>query len=132
MGGQQLLLILLGVLIVGVAIAIGIGIFTDNAAIHNREAVTNDVIHLGARTREYYRTPKNLGGGGNSYDGLSDIAQLTSQPLNMNGDYTLTNAGDKIIITGIGKERGYDGATPLRINMTVLPDTFYIDFSSGN
>ena len=49
MGQQQLLLIILGVIIVGIAVAVGITMFQDNAISANRDAVTNDLVQLAAK-----------------------------------------------------------------------------------
>ena len=43
MGQQQLLLIILGVIVVGIAVAVGITMFSDSAISANRDAVTNDL-----------------------------------------------------------------------------------------
>ena len=42
MGSQQLLLIVLGVIIVGIAVIVGISIFGSNADQANKDAVTHD------------------------------------------------------------------------------------------
>ena len=77
MGQQQLLLIILGVIVVGIAVAVGITMFTDNAVNANRDAVTNDLVNLAARAQQFYRRPTALGGGGNSFIGLTaDAAGL--------------------------------------------------------
>ena len=62
MGQQQLLLIILGVIVVGIAVAVGITMFQDNAISANRDAVTNDLVNLAARAQQYYRRPTALGG----------------------------------------------------------------------
>ena len=51
MGQQQLLLIILGVVVVGIAVVVGITMFQDNAISANRDAVTNDLVSLGARAQ---------------------------------------------------------------------------------
>ena len=105
MGQQQLLLIILGVIVVGIAVAVGITMFTDNAVNANRDAVTNDLVNLSARAQQFYRRPTALGGGGNSFVGLK-MANLTNRPSNANGTYTLgaVTAND-VIITGVGTEK---------------------------
>ena len=50
MGQQQLLLIILGVIIVGIAVAVGITMFQDNAVDQNRSAVIADLTTLSAST----------------------------------------------------------------------------------
>ena len=89
MGQQQLLLIILGVIVVGIAVAVGITMFTDNAVNANRDAVTNDLVNLAARAQQYYRRPTALGGGGNSFVGLTadaaGLTKLTNRASNANG-----------------------------------------------
>ena len=69
MGQQQLLLIILGVIIVGLAIAVGITMFRDNAVSTNRDAIANDLMHLAAKARHFYKRPTSLGGGGHNFTG---------------------------------------------------------------
>ena len=77
MGQQQLLLIILGVIIVGIAVAVGITMFQDNAVDQNRSAVIADLTTLSAKAQQYYAKPTTLGGGGNSFVGLTaDAAAL--------------------------------------------------------
>ncbi len=112
MGQQQLLLIILGVIVVGIAVAVGITMFSDNAISANRDAVSNDLVNLAARAQQYYRRPTALGGGGNSFVGLTadaaGLAKLTNLPAggNSNGTYSITAAGtaNQVTIQGIGKE----------------------------
>ena len=92
MGQQQLLLIILGVIVVGIAVAVGITMFNDSATSANRDAVTNDLVNLASRAQQYYRRPTALGGGGGSFTGLT-IKHLTktngSSMINGNGEYTV-------------------------------------------
>ena len=44
MGQQQLLLIILGVIVVGIAVAVGITMFSDSAVNANRDAMVNDLV----------------------------------------------------------------------------------------
>jgi hypothetical protein len=48
MGQQQLLLIVLGVIIVGIAVVVGINLFTANAISSNRDGVVSDLNYIGA------------------------------------------------------------------------------------
>ena len=52
MGQQQLLLIVLSVIIVGIAVVVGIQMFGASAASSNLEAVTSDLLHLAARAQQ--------------------------------------------------------------------------------
>ena len=110
MGQQQLLLIILGVIIVGIAVAVGITMFQDNAVSSNRDAMTNDLMHLAAKAKHYYKRPTSMGGGSYSFAGLSGAAGMallvtTSFSNNSNGTYEITVPGDANSITfrGTGK-----------------------------
>lgn len=87
MGQQQLLLIILSVIIVGIAIAVGINMFQTNAVDSNRQAVIGDVMNLGAKAHRYFRTPQSLAGGGQTFNGFF----LTSREnTNANGQFALS------------------------------------------
>jgi Tfp pilus assembly protein PilE len=112
MGQQQLLLIILGVIVVGIAVAVGITMFSDSATSANRDAVSNDLVNLAARAQQFYRRPASLGGGGNSFVGLTadaaGLAKLTNMASgkNANGTYTIQAAGtaNQVTIQGVGTE----------------------------
>ena len=136
MGQQQLLLIILGVIVVGIAVAVGITMFTDNAVSANRDAVTNDLVNLASRAQQYYRRPAGLGGGQGAFDaskgglGLSVITQLTSKPSNSNGDYTMgAVTATSVELTGMGKEKGTDNL-PIRVTMSVFADSTSVVFNN--
>jgi len=127
MGQQQLLLIILGVIVVGIAVAVGITMFTDNAVNANRDAVTNDLVNLAARAQQFYRRPTALGGGGNSFVGLTaDVAgltKLTNRASNANGTYSITTAGTAtgMVIQGVGTENA-DGTNKVTMQIFVFSD----------
>lgn len=136
MGQQQLLLIILGVIVVGIAVAVGITMFTDNAVSANRDAVTNDLVNLASRAQQYYRRPAGLGGGQGAFDaskgglGLSVITQLTSKPSNSNGDYTMgAVTPTSVVLTGTGKEKGNDN-TLIHVTMNVFADSTSVVFDN--
>ena len=123
MGQQQLLLIILGVIIVGIAVAVGITMFRDNALSANKDAVINDVAQLAAKAQEFYHKPASLGGGGNSYVGLDSIGVLVSSEYsnNDNGRYFLIPfSPTQIGIAGFCKTQNDDGTYPL-IGLAVTP-----------
>ena len=98
MGQQQLLLIILGVIIVGVAIAVGISQFGSNAASSAHDAILTDLTNLGANAFQYRIKPTAMGGGGGSYTGYSVPKGLDT---NATGFYTIpSNTGSTISFTG--------------------------------
>jgi Tfp pilus assembly protein PilE len=132
MGQQQLLLIILGVIVVGIAVAVGITMFQDNAVSANRDAVVNDLVNLSARAQQFYRRPSSLGGGQNSFLGLNTngISKLVNVPTsatswtNSNGTYNVVSATDSnVIIKGTGTEVGNDGAAKVSVTMTIKATT---------
>ena len=139
MGQQQLLLIILGVIVVGIAVAVGITMFKDNAVSANRDAVTNDLVNLAARAQQYYRRPTALGGGQGSFSGItadiSGLRILTSIPngTNANGTYSIISSSvSSMVIQGTGTETGNDGTTPVKVVMDVWADSAKVDNTQIN
>jgi hypothetical protein len=120
MGQQQLLLIILGVIIVGIAIAVGITMFRDNAVSSNRDAMANDLMHLAAKAKHFYKRPTSMGGGGHSFVGLTaDAAGMlilvtTGFSNNSNGAYSIKTAGSatSVEFRGVGKAPLDNGTFP--------------------
>ncbi len=107
MGQQQLLLIVLGVIIVGIAIVVGITLFQASAVQANRDAITSDLQHLAFTAQQYYKKPTILGGGGNSFVGYSLPTGLSS---NVNGTYVVSSvAANQVVFTGTGTEKNDAG-----------------------
>lgn len=127
MGQQQLLLIILGVIVVGIAVAVGITMFSQNAVSANRDAVVNDLVNFAARAQQYYRRPTTLGGGQGSFTGLlsSHIFNSNTTPwTNANGSYTLgAVTATTAIITGTGTETGNNGTGPVAVTATAYRDS---------
>ncbi|MEW6509920.1 MAG: hypothetical protein AB1428_03060 [Bacteroidota bacterium] len=130
MGQQQLLLIILGVIVVGIAVAVGITMFSDSAISANRDALTNDLVNLASRAQQFYRRPTSLGGGGNSFTLLTadatGLKRLTNNATNANGTYTIFTAGSgtgtsaTVVLNGVGTEM-YNGAL-VQVRVQVWPD----------
>lgn len=127
MGQQQLLLIILGVVIVGVAIVVGLTMFRDNAVTQNRDAMANDLMHIAAKAKHYYKRPRSIGGGGHSFEGLSGttgmaILVTVNFSDNSNGTYTIKEDGDanRVVFRGVGKTAMDDGTGPI-LECSVTP-----------
>lgn len=67
MGQQQLLLIVLGVIIVGIAVVVGINLFNANAEESMKDTIVAEGTNLGAMAQQFYKKPLALGGGGNTF-----------------------------------------------------------------
>lgn len=68
MGQQQLLLIVLGVIIVGIAVVVGINLFNANAEESTKDGIVSDCTNLGAMAQQFYKKPTSMGGGGNTFN----------------------------------------------------------------
>jgi len=137
MGQQQLLLIVLGIIIVGIAIAVGVTTFRSSAVDANRAQVISDLNNLAAKAQRYYRTPGSMGGGGQDFLNFAISALDTG---NANGSYsviTTTPTGtafapgsvapvatstQTIYIVGCGTEKGDDATNQVKAFVTVTPD----------
>lgn len=101
MGQQQLLLVLLGIVVVGVAIAVAINLFRGNAIDRKREILINESHNLGSIAIAYYKKPKMMGGGGKTFTGWTIPSSMLAT---VNGSYTANVSSDNIVITGTGTE----------------------------
>jgi len=128
MGQQQLLLIVLGVIIVGIAVVVGISVFTASSTNANRDAVIADLTTLASMAQQYYRKPIAMGGGSNSFDastGSGGTAWDVPDQLDTtaNGVYTATVSANSVTLVGVGNETGNDGSNPVRVTMVVGPNS---------
>lgn len=99
MGQQQLLLIVLGAVIVGIAVVVGINMFGSSAEQANIDAVRADVLTFASSAQAYYKKPTMLGGGGNDFTNITfndvnfpaDTVLTNVTAQNANGDYEIAN-----------------------------------------
>ncbi|MGD0589226.1 MAG: hypothetical protein ABSA44_00330 [Bacteroidota bacterium] len=126
MGQQQLLLIILGVIIVGIAIAVGLSLFAANSVQANKDAITNDLNNICANAYQYRIRTTSMGGGNNSYANYTIPTRLSS---NSNATYSISVAGTQTGITIKGLS-GQDGtsyvtaAIDVNGNVTQTPSGF--------
>ena len=95
MGQQQLLLIILGVIIVGIAIAVGLSLFSAQSIQANKDAIINDLNNLAAHCYQYKIRPSSMGGGQGSYSGYSIPSKMAS---NENAAYVPTPTATSVSI----------------------------------
>jgi hypothetical protein len=109
MGQQQLILLVLGTIIVGVAIVVGINVFTSGAVKANEDAVVQDNLTIASRAINYSRTPSMMGGGFDETTGVKSFEGLTLEKMkwpqnNANGSYRIVVTPTIITIYGTGLE----------------------------
>lgn len=133
MGQQQILLIVLGAILVGIATVVGINMFTESAAQANLDAVSHDLLTLAARAQQYYRKPVAMGGGGKSFEALkadsASFALLSNHSKTDNGEYSIKQQGTKtqLVLVGEGYEDGDGVDGPLTVECIVTPTGATLD-----
>ncbi len=120
MGQQQLLLIVLGVIVVGIAVVVGINLFNANATAANRDGVISDLNNLSAMAQQFFKKPTSMGGGGNTFTSWNIPNGLDSTA---NGTYTRSASASSATIVGTGYETGDDGSAPVKATATVTSNT---------
>jgi len=126
MGQQQLLLIVLGVIIVGIAVVVGINVFTASSLEANKSAMVADLQTIGSMAQQYYRKPAAMGGGGNSFTGWTVPTSL-KKTANMSADVSAAVNAQDVTLTATGTENGSDGSK-VQVIMKFTPsaiDTTY-------
>lgn len=103
MGQQQLLLIVLGVIIVGIAIVVGINLFNANAEESTKDTMASEGTNLGALAQQHYKKPVALGGGGNAFDNSKGGQAWTIPPKLLSttsGSWTAVVEASVVTLTG--------------------------------
>ena len=141
MGQQQLLLIVLGVIIVGIAIAVGITMFRSNTQSSNRDQIVSDLERLAVVAQEYYKKPASMAGGADNFRNFALTAidtgnadgsfKATTNPPNdadpMSGSTaSISTSTQEIYIIGYGKETGNNNRQAVKAYAAVTPDSVYI------
>ena len=124
MGQQQLLLLVLGIVIVGLAVVVGIQAFTENQAKANADALVNDGVRIASDVQAWKLKPAAFGGGssatgytGLDFEGIGYPVNADGDYENLNGTWAVTTAdGTSFVITGTSDfaqvEVTVDGTTP--------------------
>jgi len=108
-GQQQLLLIILGVIIVGVAISVGVLLFDAQSVEANKDAIISDLQNIAAYAYQYKLRPKFMAGGQGAYDGLKLSRRMAT---NENATYDVgTPSGITLTIVAVSAENTDDKVT---------------------
>jgi hypothetical protein len=110
----------LGIIIIGIAIAISIQLFRQNAIDSKRDILMNECSNIASIAIGYYKRPASFGGGSKSFIGWNIPAELRST---VNGSYTAVIYRDSVIITGTGTEV-VTGTDSIQIKTTVTSDAY--------
>lgn len=112
MGQQQLLLIVLGVILVGIAAYGGLRLTQSYNESHERDLILQQMTVLLGEAKKYALRPKSLGGGEGSFQGFVPMGKLTRTDR-----VTIyATAGDTwVLFQGFGIVTGWDGKTPVQV-----------------
>ena len=100
MGQQQLLLVILVTIIVGIATVVAINTFSSSADAANKDAVRQDVASIAASAQGFFMKPAMLGGGNNSFAAITfnDIS-FGADSVNAGDGLTAWNANGQYVIS---------------------------------
>jgi hypothetical protein len=117
MGQQQLLLIILGVIIVGIAIAVGLQLFQSGSIGANSDGVINDCMNIAAHADQFRIRPLAMGGGGGDFTNYQLPVRMATTG---NGTYTVTATATTVTI--VGTSTPYSATWTLVYNPTGTTD----------
>ena len=116
MGSQQILLILVGVITVGLMIYAGMDLARNYFETSNRDQLITTLNDLGVLAQQYYRKPAELGGGGGSYSGWALPTDITKTDA---GKFKVTVRANRVDFTATGKEIGMNDKGKVKVTCRV-------------
>lgn len=123
MGQQQLLLITLGVIIVGIAIVSGLILFEYSSNENKKNQIKNEGATLATMAQKYYRLPITMGGGGRSFVGWTIPALLDTTD---SGIYTISSISmNNLVITGLDRMMQL-GQDTIRVTVSITESDYMI------
>lgn len=137
MGQQQLLLIVLGVIIVGIAVVVGINLFNSSSKDAGRDQVISQLTNLASKAQQYFKKPQSLGGGENKFVGFKlgttdatssignfDVFAGSTAPSALDAVSFAGVSADQdtvVFLVGSGTDKGNDDTNPVKAYTMVTP-----------
>ena len=120
MGTQQILMIILSVIVVGAAVAVGIQMFDTQADNQTRNALVVESMQMAVQAQAWYRTPSMMGGGGYQVGNINiaKIARYINNQADSNGVIELDGTGVFVIQQGTGTELTITGRDSGQVDAT--------------
>ena len=119
MGQQQLLLLVLGIVIVGLAVVVGIQAFGENQKKSNQDALVNDGVRFASDAQAWALKPDAFGGGSGAFTGISwqDLGYEVSGTTytNLNGTWTAPVVVSATELTFAGSNAQANNAVAIRV-----------------
>ncbi|MDZ7757446.1 hypothetical protein [Rhodohalobacter sp.] len=139
MGQQQLLLVILVTIIVGLATVVAINTFQSAAEDANMDAIRQDILQAQSNANAYALKPDVLGGGNGGYQGIT-LREISLPEENDNALYELGEINDDSFEIIATSERGFvltatisreiqltgTGMIPDLLNSSLFFVTFYL------
>lgn len=126
MGQQQLLLVILVTIIVGIATVVAINVFGSSAENANADAIRQDLLTVSAAADGWFIKPEILGGGGGTFVGMNfrDIgfsyeavttgtAAIPTGVTNANATYTIATPTADGFVVNVTDPSAYQGTATL-------------------
>jgi hypothetical protein len=114
MGQQQLILLVLGIVIVGLGIVVGLNAFDENQRRTSVDALTQDIVRIAGDAQAWRMKPDVYGGGGGAFDGVSfaglGYADTGGTYTNTTGAFTMDVDGSDLTIVGVNGGLGTGAA----------------------
>ena len=150
MGQQQLLLLVLGIVIVGLAVVVGIQAFSENQKKANADALVMTSMRIASDAQAWLRKPAAFGGAVSAtgtrptdFTGLTvDLVDLgypvnaSDQYTDVNGFYTVAVSGANFVITALSASTsgaGDNNTVCVRVGGSLTTDiTTEINQSDGS
>ena len=114
MGQQQLILLVLGVVIVGLGIVVGLSAFDETQRRTSVDALTQDVVRIAGDAQAWRLKPMVYGGGGGAFAGVTFAAlgyvETSGVYTTVTGTFTLAVDGADLTITGVDAALGTGAA----------------------
>jgi hypothetical protein len=91
MGQQQLLLVILAIIVIGISVAIANQLFNTSAEDSNKDSIISELTNLATISLQYYNKPVTMTGGGRSFTKWQIPSQLDTST---SGAYTISQASN--------------------------------------
>ena len=112
MGQQQLIVIVLGTLVVGLAVYTGVLLVQSNSQSNDEELIKQQLNIIVSEAVKYSAKIKSLGGGEGSFEGFKpQNNHLTTNQVRIVASFTSST----MIFQGFGTVMGLNGETPVNL-----------------
>ncbi len=126
MGQSQILLIVLSMLLIAIASAVGITMFNSYSTTANKDSIVLEIVEIGNFAYQYRLRPTVFEGGNGKFTGVNFPAELINTP---NAEYVTTISDDGAEITIEGGSKIVSNAkitVTFGLSLQIIEDYAYI------